>query len=116
MVIKNNKRGIKSLYHLIIGISLIIKGLDKIEHHHSVIGIIVLFIGLAIIGYYAYINIRKKSNHILNIAVHLCEGLALLLTSYIYFKDGKTYLPYVLLVAGVGFIIVGIIHLKKGKH
>ena len=112
----NRKKGIKSIYHLIIGITLLLKGFDKIDHHHPLIGAIILFLGLAVIGYYTYIIISKKSNHKLNIAVHFCEGLALLFTSYIYFEEGKTYLPYVLLAAGVGFIIIAIVHLRKREH
>ncbi len=106
-----------SLHHLVTGIFLAIKGYDKIQHHHAFIGSIILISGIAILAYYLFISIKKKENHKLNLLVHLCEGLALLFTSYIFFKDGKTYLPYVTLLAGGGFLVAVCIHFfKKQKH
>jgi hypothetical protein len=47
------------------------------------------------------------------------EGVALLFTSYIFFEEGKKYLPYVTLAASIGFfvsVVVIYIQTKKSVH
>ena len=41
------------------------------------------------------------------------EGIALLLTSYIYFSKGKEYLPYAILLAAVLCFIGAVIIFRK---
>ena len=48
--------------------------------------------------------------------VHLFEGFALLFTSYIFFADGKQYLPYFTLAASIGFFISVYVSIKKGRN
>jgi CDP-diglyceride synthetase len=109
------KTDILSFQHLIVGFLLVTKGYEKIEHHFFLIGWIILLMGIAILGYFAYLKISKKENKVLQLIAHLFEGIALLLTAYVYFEEGKTYLPYIILIAGIGFLVATILHIFKHK-
>jgi tryptophan-rich sensory protein len=109
----NVKTKILSIQHLFVALILIPKGYDKIEHHYSLIGWIILFMGLIIFVYFVYQKLTKTKNHLLAIGVHLFESIALFLTSYVYFEERKRFLPYITIIAGIGFLIATIIHITK---
>ena len=112
---KNKKHILEALHHFIVGFFLTIKGFDKFTHHHLIGGIIFTF-GIIILLYFLYEISAKKQGRTLKLLVHLFEGLALLFTSYIFFEDGKTYLPYITLTASIGFFIsVFVIYIKTRK-
>ena len=102
-----------SIQHLCVAFILIPKGYDKIEHHHNIIGWIIMSMGLIIFSYFIFQKITKNKNHFLVVGVHLFESIALFLTSYVYFEEGKTFLPYTTLIAGIGFLLATIIHVFK---
>ena len=110
------KTQLASLYHFIVAFILITKGFDKIQHHHSIIGWTILTLGIVIFIYFIYSKISKKGHSWLEIIIHLFESIALFLTSYVYFQEGKSLLPYVTLLAAIGFLVTTIIHLKKQKN
>jgi hypothetical protein len=112
MIVKTKKQ-LSSIYHLIVAILLMIKGFDKIQHHHPSIGWIILILGLLILIYFFISKIKNIHNNLLEIFIHLFESIALLLTSYVYFEEGKTFLPYITLIAATGFLITTILHLIK---
>lgn len=53
----------------------------------------------------------------LQMLVHFFEGLALLFTTYVYIDEGKTYIQYATLAAGIGmFVTVYILYKKQKKY
>jgi hypothetical protein len=110
------KNKLLSIHHFVVSVILISKGLDKIQHHHSFIGWTILLLGLIILSYFIYLKLSKKSHSTLDLIIHLFESIALFLTSYVYFQEGKSLLPYVSLIASIGFFIATIIHLKGHKE
>ena len=112
----NRKPISEFIHHLIMGVLLILKGYEK-YHHHELIGGLILSFGIILILYFVYGLIRKKKGPVLSFLVHFFEGVTLFLTTYIFYNEGKIYLPYVTFLAGVGFIVslVGILE-KKEKH
>ncbi len=106
---------LSSIHHLFVAIILLLKGFDKIQHHHSFIGWTILLLGLVILGYFIFIKLAKKPHSLLELFIHLFESIALFLTSYVYFQEGKTFLPYVTLLAACGFLIATVLHLKGNK-
>lgn len=109
------KHKLHSVQHLITGIFLVLKGYDKVEHHYLLIGWVILGMGIALLSCYLFLKITNSNNSLLNMLVHLFEGIALLFTTYVFFKEGKTYLPYVTLLAGIGFLVVVVVHWVKHK-
>ena len=99
-----NKHLLHSIHHLIVGLGLGLKGITKISHHPVIGGVILLF-GAIIIFYFLYLQLKKQANAKLNDLVHVFEALASLFTAYVFFKEGATYLPYVFLLASIGFFI-----------
>jgi hypothetical protein len=100
----NKKHFKKAIHHLIIGVLLILKGVDKYSDHQFIGGCIV-FMGTVIILYFMFDLIWKKEGIVLKSFVHLFEGLALFFTAYVYYKEGKTYLPYITWLASLVFMI-----------
>lgn len=107
------KKQLLTMHHFIVAIILMIKGVDKIQHHHSLIGWTILLLGIIIMVYFIFIKRSKKPYSLLEIIIHLFESIALFLTTYVYFQEGKTLLPYITLIAGIGFFIATFIHLKR---
>jgi uncharacterized membrane protein YfcA len=96
----------------LIGTVLTMKGIDKISHH-IVIGSIILAFGIIILVYFFYSLLAKKPNEKLTLLAHWFEAIAALFTAYIFFTEGATYLPYLFLLAAVGFFIGIYVHHKK---
>lgn len=109
------KQQLQSIYHFIVAIVLMTKGYDKIEHHHSIIGWIIFLFGVIILGYFIFLKVSQKPHSSLEIIIHLFESIALFLITYVYFEQGKSLLPYITLLAGIGFLIAAILHLKRHK-
>ena len=109
------KSKLLSIHHFIVSVILISKGFNKIQHHHSFIGWTILLLGIIVLSYFIFVKLRKKPHSTLEVIIHFFESMALFLTSYIYFQDGKSFLPYVTLIAGIGFLVATFIHLKGHK-
>ena len=109
------KKHLISIHHFMVALLLITKGYDKIQHHHSFIGWSILLSGVAILMYFVYIKGTQKPHNTLEIIAHLFESIALFLTTYVYFQEGKTMLPYVTLTAAIGFLIATILHVRGHK-
>ncbi len=109
------KNKLHSVHHLIVSVILMTKGFDKIQHHHSLIGWIILLLGILVLSYFIFSKLTKNPHSNFEFLVHLFESTALFLTSYVYFQEGKSILPYVTITAGIGFLIAAIIHLKRHK-
>ena len=107
------KTNLLSIQHLCVSLILIPKGIDKIQHHHDSIGWIILLMGIAILSYFIFQKISKTKNHFITIVVHLFESIALFLTSYVYFQESRIYLPYIILIAAIGYLFATIMHLFK---
>jgi hypothetical protein len=106
------KNKLLSIYHFIVAVILMSKGFDKIQHHHNFIGWTILLLGFIVLSYFIFIKLSKKAHSFLEIVIHFFESIALFLTTYIYFQEGKSFLPYVTMIASIGFLIATIIHLK----
>jgi len=109
------KSKLLSIHHFIVSVILISKGFNKIQHHHSFIGWTILPLGIIVLSYFIFVKLVKKPHSTLDVIIHFFESMALFLTSYIYFQDGKSFLPYVTLIAGIGFLVATFIHLKGHK-
>lgn len=109
------KKQLLSIHHFVVSIILMTKGYDKIQHHHSIIGWSILLSGIMVLLYFVYIKCSQKPHATLGIITHLFESIALFLTTYVYFQEGKTMLPYVTLTAAIGFLIATILHVKRYK-
>lgn len=99
-----DRHKIKHVYHLVIGLTLILKGWEKIEHHYAVLGAILVLFGLITL-FYCVLLLRGAHwvGRRLHLGAHLFEALAMLFTSYVFFRDGKHYIQYVTLLAALGF-------------
>ncbi len=106
----------EAIHHFILGVVLMLKGYDKFSHHPITGGLILLF-GIIIIVYFIYDLKVKNQGHVLKFLVHLFEGFALLFTSFVFFEEGKKYLPYFTLCASIIFFVWSFtIYFKQVKN
>jgi hypothetical protein len=110
------KQRLKSIHHLITGVYLALEGYVELTHHYYLAGGIIGLSGLLIIGYFIYISKTKGEHHTLALLASLSEAAALFFTTYIYFIDGKHYIQYVTLIAGICYLIGAIATIVKGKR
>jgi len=111
---ENKKNILKSGHHFIVGFFLTIEGYDKF-HRHNFVGGLILFFGIALLLYFAFEVAKKKDGLTLKLLTRLFEALALLFVTYIFLKDGKTYLPFVTFAASTGFF-VSVFMLLPNRH
>lgn len=111
-----NKQALHAVKHLLIGGALTLKGFDKIGHHHPVIGSMILLFGLIILFYFFYLLIKNHPSEKLGHLVHWFEAIASLFTAYIFYAEGATYLPWVFLLAAIGFFLSIYIEHRKSSH
>jgi hypothetical protein len=103
------------IHHFIIGGILILKGYAKF-HHHPILGSIIFLFGVIIIAYFLSVVSRGRQNPVLEILFHFFEALVMAFTSYIYFSEGKIYIPYVCLAASLGFLASVFVLYKRHKN
>lgn len=107
------KKRLLSIQHFLVAVILITKGFDKIQHHHSFIGWTILLLGMIILIYFIFLKTSTSSHTFLEIIIHLFESIALFLTAYVYSLEGKSFLPYVTAMAGLGFLVAAFLHVKR---
>lgn len=112
----NIKKKAKSIHHLIVSILFISRGADNIESNHQIIGWALLIGGFLVMVYFAYIKFKNHEDIFLSVVIHIFESIAFFLTTYILFQEGKTYLQYMTLLAGIGFFIAAGVQLFKIKN
>ena len=110
---EGRKNKLNAITHLLVSFVLILKGLDKFSHGHHIIGSILLAFGLTILVYFIYLARNKRHSVLLDDLVHLFEALAALFVAYLTYKEGSEYLPYVFLIAAVGFFIALFVSRKR---
>ena len=112
---QGRKHILHSLHHFLTGGALILKGSTKISHH-AFIGSAILIFGILILAFFFYTLFKKHYGDKLELMVRWFEALVSLFTAYIFFTEGKTLLPYVFLLASIGFFIsIYVFHKKKKK-
>jgi hypothetical protein len=112
---KNRKHFLESLHFFLIGFLITTEGIEEL-HNHVIIGGLLLLFGITLLLYFIYAQIKKKQGFSLKVMAHLFEAVVLLFTSYLLFKEGKTYVPYFNLAASIGlFISVVVLFYRRKK-
>jgi hypothetical protein len=106
-----NKRHKKSeilelIGHFCVGLSIFMKGIDKIEHEHVAVGIILLFAGLLVFAF--SLNHEKVESRLGNIKYVIwgVEGVVMGLVGYSYYQDGTHLLHYAYFFVAIMYICV----------
>jgi hypothetical protein len=89
--------------HICVGLSVFMKGIDKFEHHHVLIGWLLLILGLMILGFSAF---NKKIEFILGRIKYFIlgiEGFVMLFIGYSYYQDGSHLIHYAYYLTAILF-------------
>jgi hypothetical protein len=111
----NIKHRLDSILHLLLGTTLILKGYDKVQHY-NLLGGIMLLCGVIVIAYFISLILTKTHSRTMHILIHLFEALVSFFIAYIFFNEGKKYVQYLFILAGIGFLIATYVSIRKGKH
>ena len=112
---KNRKHFFESIHFFLIGFIITTEGIEEL-HSHVIIGGLMLLFGITLLLYFIYTQIKKKQGFNLKVMAYLFEAVVLLFTSYILFKEEKTYVPYFYLAASIGLFISIIVLFYKRKN
>ena len=105
------RKKIETIQGILLSLLLISTGSQNWESYPVISWMNIIFgFGLLI---YSILFIRKGRNSLFKIVMITLEGIALLLTAYIYFSKGKEYLPYAILLAAVLCFIGAVIIFRK---
>lgn len=95
----------KQLAHALAGLIIIVKGVDKIDHHHSRAGSLLIGIGLVIFLMTLFHHRLAKHIKSFDSVVFLVEAIVLGIIGGLYFQDGKKALPIVYCLGSIGYLI-----------
>jgi hypothetical protein len=109
------KHILEAMTHFVVGFYLAVEGYAKITEHDSVIGSIILGLGVILLGYFIYDLRAKRQGLTLKVMAHLFEGTALAFTTYIFFREGTRYIKYVNLLAAIAMFVSVIIMLRERR-
>ena len=70
---------------------------------------------LFLLSFFIYTLFKKQHGQRLELMVRWIEALISLFMAYIFFSEGKTLLPWVFLLAAVGFFVSIYVFHKKNK-
>ena len=92
------------------GFILLITSIDSFGNSKIVLGSFYVIAGLLNL---AAVKIVEKFVFQVNIALNFLNGVLMFLIAYDFIISGKKYLPYAYLIAGVTYIFVSVIFVKK---
>ena len=117
---KERSAALQKFVHFLTAFVIVLKGIAKLEHPHGYWPIIIFLFASGI--YIAAIAILHDRLHhherYLTASVYAIEAIALGLTAWLYAGEGKRYLPWVLAVAAVLFVVAIVVRLsvKRGGN
>lgn len=107
------KSVLRSIQHFVLSILFINKGIDNIVLGHHVTGWILVVLGVFIFSYFIYLKLKRSEHFLIEIIIYIFESIALFITAYLYYDSGKKYLPILISIAAVGYLIAGFVHYFK---
>jgi hypothetical protein len=108
---------LQKLVHFLTALTLLLKGIDKLEHPHGYWAIIFFFLASA--AYIAAITAFHDRLHhrlrAINASVFAIESVATGAVAWVYFQEGKKFLPWLMAFASLMFLVALIVHLLKTR-
>ncbi len=114
MSINDSKAGREVIAHVCTGVTIILKGIDKVENPDKLIfGVVLIFIGCIVLSVGIFHNTIDHKIGSAKSIVFLGEAIVMLIVGYIYYHDHKLLIQYACFVASVGFLVATIKSLFK---
>lgn len=104
-----------ALHHLVSGGVLALKGFDKLEQRYFYVGAALFALGVLLLAYFTFERFAQNSSRHLSVLGHACEGVAFLFLTYLYFVEGRLFLPWATLAAATGLLIAALAHARPSK-
>ena len=95
----------KQLAHALAGLIIIIKGVDKTDHHHGQAGGFLIGTGFLIMLLTLFHHQLAKYIKSFDSVVFLIEAIVLGIVSGLYFQNGKKPLPMAYCLVSIGYLI-----------
>ena len=89
--------------HLCVGLSILMKGIDKVEHH-PFIGGVLIFAGLLVIVFSIKHNKIESKFGKIKYFVFGVESVVMALIGYSYYQDGSNLIHYAYFIVALMFI------------
>ncbi len=110
------KQAMQLIHHVVVGLTLALKGFSKLQDNHIVTGLLLGLFGIFILGYFFYVLFKAKENKYLHLVIHALEAIACALLGYMYYQEGTNFLHLVFFAAAIGFAVSVVIGLKNSNN
>lgn len=100
---KNYK--MEMIAHLCVGLSILMKGIDKFEHNHFLVGSILVITGAVAFIFSIYNKKIESALGEIKYYIFGIEGIAMAFVGYSYYKDGSNLIHYAYFLVSILFFI-----------
>jgi len=107
------KHRLEIMLHILTAMILMIKGYDKIGHHHLAAGGIIVGFGILVLFIALFGEKMGLSHKTAKLVCYAVESVALFITAYVFFGDGKKFIPYLYAFAAVMYLVAVVLTAKK---
>ena len=91
--------------HLCVGLSIFMKGIDKFEHHHTLIGLMLVLAGLMVLAFSIYHKKIESTLGKIKYYIFGIESIAMALIGYSCYQNGSHLLHYAYYMVSIMFLI-----------
>lgn len=107
---------LETIAHICVGLSIFMKGIDKLEHHgKELVGIFFLVCGMAILAGSIYHKKYEQKFGALKYLIYATESLVMAVLGYVYMTDGSKLIHYFCFGVSVLFILPIIVLHRRNK-
>lgn len=92
---------------LIVGVQILLKAWEKLEHHHALVAAFLALLGGAVVAGAVLTLWLEKRTERAHALFHLAEGVAIGVSALVLFGDGRLRIPLVLLLLGACYLVIG---------
>lgn len=108
------KSKFEKIQFLVMSIILATTAVNRLDDY-PVMSYVILGFALILVGFFILGLIKKRENQRLQVIGFICESIGLVCTAFVYLKDGKVFIPYMFILAAMGFFLAATIGFRRSR-
>ncbi|HET8885779.1 MAG TPA: hypothetical protein VFM70_05430 [Salinimicrobium sp.] len=110
----HKKSKFEKIQFLLLSIVLFATAMNRMDAY-PVMAYIIMGMSLILLLFFILGFVKKKKNHQLQVAGFICESIGLIFTAFVFLKDGKVFIPYMFILAAMGFFLAATIGFRRNR-
>lgn len=113
----HNKLNKEAISHIITGVVVTLKGIDKMSYPEKFwLGLGLLIIGLSVLAIGVFHHQIENRISSVKSLVFIAEAFVMIIVGYIYWHENKNYIQYVCFASAIGFSVASVLNLISKKR